>query len=355
MPPVQSVSMEQSTPLPSSGKAQDQLAPNKFVSFWRRVYRPLGFQKGYNFPLFIIFAGAMMGFTLARLSYLNIGGTASSSFANSSSPGEWYWYRTGIHRIGITLHLTTILPAGFLMVWQFVPVIRHKLLIFHRINGYVIILLVFLANVGALMICRRSFGGSLETQAGVGLLVIITTTSICLAYYNVKRLQIDQHRAWMLRAMFYLGTIVTLRLIMVLSALITTMIKSYYTTMSCDEIAFIYGNNASVEQFYPQCSGPIPLVADLVVVHAEFGSGRPEEIGASLRMGFGMAMWLAIFMHLAGVEIYLALTPRESNRLRQVSYERQMERGFKNPGSAGLTSDRWGDAEPWRPKSNVDA
>jgi Predicted membrane protein (DUF2306) len=297
----------------------------------------------------------MIGFTLARLSYLNIAGTAKSSFANSASPGEWYWYRTGVYRIGITLHLGAILPAGFLMVWQFVPVIRHKLLIFHRINGYVIMLLVLVANVGALLICRRSFGGTLETQAGVGLLVIITTTSMCLAYYNVKRLQIDQHRAWMLRAVFYLGTIITLRLIMVLSALIITMLNSYYTTMSCDQITFMYGSSNPVQKFYPQCSSPNSTVNDLVVVHASFGSGRPEQIGASLGVSFGMAVWLALFMHLVGVEIYLALTPRESNRLRQVSYERQMERGFQNPGSAGLTSDRWGDAEAWRQKREAAA
>ena len=66
-------------------------------------------------------------------------------------------------------------------------------------------------------------------------------------------------------------------------------------------------------------------------------------------MSFGMAMWVAIFLHLAGVEIYLALTPRESERLKQVRYERQMERGMKNPGSAGLTADRIGDAEEWTP------
>lgn len=70
-------------------------------------------------------------------------------------------------------------------------------------------------------------------------------------------------------------------------------------------------------------------------------------------MSFGMALWVAIFLHLVGVEIYLALTPRESNRLRQVSYERQMEKGFKSPGSAGLTSDRWGDAETWKPLRGV--
>ena len=64
-------------------------------------------------------------------------------------------------------------------------------------------------------------------------------------------------------------------------------------------------------------------------------------------------MWLALFLHAVGVEIYLSLTPREANRLRQVSYERQMERGFKHPGSAGLTVDRWGDAEPWKPIKEI--
>lgn len=42
-----------------------------FVGFWRKVYNPLGFKKGYNFPLFVILVGAMMGFVLARISYLN--------------------------------------------------------------------------------------------------------------------------------------------------------------------------------------------------------------------------------------------------------------------------------------------
>src|ERR1700733_15227400 len=44
-------------------------------------------------------------------------------------PGEWYWYGSGFRRIGITLHLATILPGAFLVCFQFVPVIRHKLLI----------------------------------------------------------------------------------------------------------------------------------------------------------------------------------------------------------------------------------
>ena len=286
----------------------------------------------------------MLGFTLARLFYLNIAGSVSSSFANSAAPGEWYWYHTNHYRIGITLHLGAILPAGFLIIFQFIPLIRHKLLLVHRINGYAIILLVLVGNVGALMICRRAFGGSLATQAAVGVLALVSTTSMALAWYNIKRLQIDQHRKWMLRAMFALGTIVTLRLIMIIPALITSKIGDYYTIKSCGELGFVYHNKTSVvSNLYPQCVNA--TANQLVIVQASFNNGQPEQIGASLDMSFGMAMWLAIFLHLTGVEIYLALTPRESERLRQVSFERQLERGMKNPGSAGLTADRLGDAE----------
>lgn len=45
----------------------------------------------------------------------------------------------------------------------------------------------------------------------------------------------------------------------------------------------------------------------------------------------------------------LRLTPAESDRLRRVSYERQLERGFKRPGYAGLVAERFGDAEPYAP------
>ena len=54
-------------------------------------------------------------------------------------------------------------------------------------------------------------------------------------------------------------------------------------------------------------------------------------------------------MHGVGVEMYLNLTSAEGERLRNVSYERQLEAGYKHPGSAGLTSDRWGDVPAWQP------
>ncbi len=32
-----------------------------------------------------------------------------------------------------------------------------------------------------------------------------------------------------------------------------------------------------------------------------------------------------------------------------VSYEKQLEAGYKHPGSAGITVDRWGDSAAWEP------
>ena len=289
----------------------------------------------------------MLGFSLARLKLLNLDGI----FAKSLSPGEWYWLRSNHYRIGIALHLGCILPAGILMIWQFIPRIR-QITFFHRINGYLVILLILISNVGALMIVRRSFGGELATQGCVGVLVIVSTVGLVMAYINIKRKQIDQHRAWMLRTMFYCGSIITTRLIMVSAAIITTAIGSYYALYTCDELNFIHNSNSSyVESNYPACS---TRPSNSAAIHADFGSTQPENIGAALRLPFGMSLWLAFFLHAVGVEIYLNMTPREAQRLRQVSYERQLEAGYEKPGSGGLVVENWGDAEEWRPGLPID-
>lgn len=302
----------------------------------------------------VIFAGAMLGFVLARFSYLNVTGDAAGSYKSNAAPGEWYHYREGHYRVGIIMHLGACLPAGFLAVWQFVPVIRHKFLLFHRINGHVVILLALVANVGALMIARRSFGGGLEVQSIVGVLAILTTSSLALAYYNIKRLQIDQHRAWMLRAWFYFGSIITTRLFMISSAIIITRIGDYYQVQTCGQVAFSFGGSwedvqtlpAPTLQLYPQCINGTSNTP--VAVNANIG-GFPEQVGASLGLSFGMALWLATIVHALGVEWYLWLTPAETARLRAFSYERQLKAGFRHPGSAGLTADRFGDAPAYEP------
>lgn len=198
---------------------------NGFVRVMRKVYNPIGFSKGYNFilctsllsrpyrntnrfPVFI-FAGALFGFSLARMEYLSFHGvfcpTVSKAGGSGAAPGECYYYTRDFYKVGMILHLATIIPAAFLAVFQFVPVIRHKLIIFHRINGYLLLVLVAGSTTGALMIARHAFGGTLATQMWIGALAIMSTLALVMAYINIKLLQIDQHRNWMLRAWFWVS------------------------------------------------------------------------------------------------------------------------------------------------------
>lgn len=174
-----------------------------------KLYNPIGFTKGYDFVLWFVFSGGMLGFCLARLMYLDFYGvfcSPDSHGANHAAPGECYWYNTySVYRVGIKMHLYTIVPAGALACVQFLPIVRHKLVLLHRINGYVTLVLALTGVAGAVMIAPVAFGGDVTIRGAVGLLAIMFVGSLSLAYYYIKRLRIDQHRAWMLRAWFYVS------------------------------------------------------------------------------------------------------------------------------------------------------
>ena len=142
---------------------------------------------------------------------------------------------------------------------------------------------------------------------------------------------------------------------MVISTVIVSKMGGYYRAMPCEEIEFIYttGQQEGLRTDYPQCFALNGTMMDggWVAVKAKFGGGgvKIPEIGAALGTTFGTAGWLALLVHAVGVEIYLHLTPRENQRLRKISYQRQLEAGVSHPGSAGLTVDRVGDAEAWEP------
>lgn len=184
---------------------------NGFVRVMRRAYNPIGFSKGYNAALWFIFGGALMGFTLARLSYLSFAGVfCGNEGSDHAAPGECFNYQSGHEKVGIIMHLATILPAAFLVVFQFVPFIRHHAIMFHRVNGYLIVVLALLSTAGVLMIARDAYGGEISTQLAVGFGSIVFVGALLMACINIKRLQIEQHRAWMLRAWFYVSYYPTL-------------------------------------------------------------------------------------------------------------------------------------------------
>lgn len=172
---------------------------------WQRLYRLAGFQKGYNFVLWCIFGLGFLGFTLARLAYLDYFGVfcrkGHLSHGSHAAPGECYYFLNGgKEQIGMMLHIYCVMPGCLLLFFQFIPVIRQRFVLFHRINGYTVLLLMLVAVVGALMATSGSFGGDPTFQTAVGVQSILVVTGLVMAMANIKRLQIEQHRAWMLRA-----------------------------------------------------------------------------------------------------------------------------------------------------------
>ncbi|RYO88762.1 hypothetical protein DL762_003578 [Monosporascus cannonballus] len=319
---------------------------NGFVALARKIYHPIGFSKGYNFVLWFILVGALFVFCLLRLQYLDFYDRFCGP-GGEASPGACLDYLSERrYSIGFILHLAGILPGALLACVQFVPVVRHKFILFHRVNGYAVIILALLGTAGAFMIVDISFGGGLDVQTGIGFLGVAFVGSLVMAYVNIKRLQIEQHRAWMLRAWVYAGSIITIRILMIAMASILFKTKDYYYSMPCGKVEYAIGDRDATMAAYPGCAGYFAGTDPRQVVPVR-GSltapSDPAEVAAALDIVFGPATWLAFVIHLIGVEIY---------RLRQVSYQRQVEAGMRNPGRAGLTADRLGDSEMWVPKND---
>ena len=165
----------------------------------------------------------------------------------------------------------------------------------------------------------------------------------------------------MLRTWFYAGSIISLRLIMMAANTYIAEHQSghWYDVQTCADIWKQYvlygapdGEGNPVPQIYPQCTGPDSM--EPVVIKADPNGPGPEFSTAAFNLTFGMSLWLSLIIHAIGVEIYLRLTPAESERLRVVSYERQLKAGLRNPGRAGLTVDKFGDAPTWKPLNQME-
>ena len=135
----------------------------------------------------------------------------------------------------------------------------------------------------------------------------------------------------------YLGSPITVRMLMPVSAMIIGRIGGYYTSISCEQIA--YAGAAYSARPDPDASGKFAACqADpngWTAVKANlYDPQSVAEAMAGLQMGFGMAGLLAFVVHSVAVEVYLGLTPAESERLRRVSRERRVERGLEKQEDA---------------------
>ena len=141
----------------------------------------------------------------------------------------------------------------------------------------------------------------------------------------------------------------------IMGSINTALGATYYTGLPCYVVDFLFKSNETrVLDSYPNCKlfydGTDPK--QHVLVTADTGSEGVDHVVAGFFAGFGAGGWLALAIHVIGVELYLHLTPAEGERLRRISYQRQLEAGMRNPGNAGLTVQRLGDAEPWIPPTD---
>jgi len=94
---------------------------------------------------------------------------------------------------------------------QFSEWMRRKNIGFHRWLGKLYVLSVFVSGLAALYIAFYATGG-LISSLGFGGLAIAWLSATFLAYQNIRRRNIENHHAWMIRSYALTFAAVTLRL-----------------------------------------------------------------------------------------------------------------------------------------------
>jgi hypothetical protein len=124
-----------------------------------------------------------------------------------------------------------------------------------------------------------------------------------------------------------------MRVLMVLVALAAKLSsRRYHTVSTCQELIFMYeGYSIPLEDVYstyPTCRNFTASIPAYVVVNADITTGRPEEVGAILKLSFGTCAWMAMVIHIFAVEWYLRATQDEDERLQKVSMARRKAAGL---------------------------
>ena len=105
------------------------------------------------------------------------------------------------------LTLSHIIPGGLFMVLaplQFVPRIRSRYPLFHRVSGRLLIVVgVVLGTTALAMSVQMAIGGANETAATAAF-ALFFLFALGKAVYHIRRRQVAPHREWMIR-MFAIG------------------------------------------------------------------------------------------------------------------------------------------------------
>ncbi|KAJ7347607.1 hypothetical protein DFH08DRAFT_868325 [Mycena albidolilacea] len=273
----------------------------RVLTFYRSMSWMLGFRDKYSLFNCFVWGGALFGFCLARAMAMNPGRTP-----HLLVPGEWFWLSQSIYKPNLFIHIYLATFGGIGALFQFLPVIRRRKVILHRINGYAVLFCLIVAVACGSVIARRSFGGEANSQSSYYVQAIMIIYAALMGIYNVKK-DTRRHRKWMLRMVTYFASVLTARLIALPARAIMTVIGTYYTVWRCDEVINLLRAPETIQGSFPQCTSGINPADVYVAVHASTRD-LPLHVASAARAAQGMALWIAIVIHIIGVEFYIFQT-----------------------------------------------
>ncbi|KAJ7579761.1 hypothetical protein C8J56DRAFT_1016245 [Mycena floridula] len=190
---------------------------------------------------------------------------------------------------------------------QFLPGLRRRAILIHRINGYFCLFCLLPGNITGAIVAVKSFGGEINSQSAYYCLTIMIVGSGLIGLYNVKK-QTRVHRKWMLRMVSYFGAAISGRLIMLAARDIISNIGTYHSIWRCDEMLFLFTDTVTAQEQYPQCFGPGVDTSKVSITVLASLNGTVLNEASAMRVTMGMGLWVAIILHIIGTEIYIQKT-----------------------------------------------
>ncbi|PBK81311.1 hypothetical protein ARMGADRAFT_785071 [Armillaria gallica] len=295
-------------PPPHAVAKSHQKIPGRAV--YRTISSIVGFKERFSLLVFIIFGGALIGFSLFGARTMNF-----ALMKKYAPAGQWFWFNQRTFKANYAIHIYTAVIGGIFSVFQFLPAIRRCAVIVHRLNGYFVVILLVPSNVCGAIIGYRGFGGEINSQSMYYTLGILSAGCLIIGLSNVKK-NTREHRKWMLRGVVIFSVVITTRLIVLAAREIVTDIGNYHSVFRCDELRSVLTNITTVELQFPACAGnDVDLSRTFVPVNADTHGDKLHDIAAT-RVVQGMALWFALIIHVFGCEAYVSPFQRwTSNRL----------------------------------------
>jgi len=268
-------------------------------SVYHGISGMLGFGERFSLLFFFVFGGALFSFCFARVLMM-----IPAHVKTVTVPGEWYWYRQKLFKPCIFIHIYLTIIAGIFAIFQFIPMIRRRKIILHRINGYFVLSNLIPGTIAGSIVARRAYGGELNSQSAFYTVGSMIVFAAYMGLSNVRRTR--KHRKWMLRTVAYTSSAITARILAIIIRTIISVSGSYYAVWTCDEISFLLNSTSGTASLFPACepnAGTDPRQVH-VAVHASIHEDR-INFGSTMRVSFGMALWTAILIHTICVEIYI--------------------------------------------------